>query len=66
LLNKKLVAELGLDEIMCRFMQRLEAYNGRTGSAKMKQAQANWSRLAQFCREAGATGNGTTREATDE
>jgi len=65
-LNKQLIGQLGLDQIMCQFVTRLKAYNERTDSKQMKAFLAKLGKLTYMCQELGMVEPVTRLEATDE
>lgn len=64
-LNKQLIAELGLDQVMCRFVERLEAYNRRTGSKQMIEFLDSLGNLTRMCEQMSKVEHGTGPEVAD-
>lgn len=65
-LNKQLISELGLDQVMCQFVKRLAVYNQRTGSEPMQEFLASLGHLTRLCEQMGMVENVTGPEAADE
>src|SRR5690606_8993611 len=64
-LNKQLIAELGLDQVMCGFVKRLEAYNQRTGSKQMIKFIDSLGNLTRMCEQMSRAENITGPEVAD-